>query len=118
MLMLAVWSVCTAHCTVEYLSGAAFVQCCTDEGSAADDHGAAQCVCSSIQASGGVFQKDVQSVPVPAAVLCLFDALSQDDARLSTEGVVKTTLCPLKTLPPWQFSARTALPPRAPSLIS
>jgi hypothetical protein len=105
VLVLAVWSVCTVHCTVENLEGGTALGCCSDESGGSCEHPSGHCVCSAVSASTAVFQRTIHAAPAPAPMLCLF-------------GAVKTTLSPLKTLPPWQFSYRAAVPPRAPSLIS
>jgi len=120
VMVLAVWAVCTAHCTIENLTGASEPSCCKEEGGQSGQVpvGPGQCVCSVIQAGGYVSHDNALLVPVPVRCLPLGNILCDSEDPLRRTGVVEATLSPPEVVRSWQFCFRTALPVRAPSLIS
>ena len=120
VMVLAVWSACTVHCTIENLTAGSTVPCCNDEGgqSGQAPGGPGQCVCSAIQAGGYVTHDKVVSAPVPLLTLSLFVIRCDLGELLAAPGIVEAALSPPEIAPPWQFCFRTALPARAPSLIA
>jgi len=120
ILILAIWSVCTAHCAVENLNGSAELPCCNERGGQSDEapNCPEQCVCSAIQSGGFVSQEKVLSIPVPVESLCLFDVLPADVDLPTTTALGEPRLAALDVLRPWQFFFRAALLARAPSSLS
>jgi hypothetical protein len=120
ILLLVVWSACTARCAIENLSGAAGLACCNEEGGQSDQgpDGSGHCVCGAIQAGGYVFQDGALSIPVPLDGVVLFVVASPEAELPMRPGRVEPASSPPGALEPWQFEFRAALPARAPSLVS
>jgi hypothetical protein len=117
VLVLAVWSACSARCAIESLTCAAALPCCDEGGGQSDQAPAApeHCICSSIQSGGYVSQDSAISAPLPVGGVCLFVATSPQS---ELPGIVELTPSPPGALKPWQFFLRAALLARAPSLAS
>ncbi len=119
----AFWALVTSHCGLENTFGLEFLTCSTK---AADStpHPSSDCgdddACATIES--GYYKSDEKQVSVlkPDLVpLALTLALLSEPAT----DEFAPGLAPPETAPPelaqaWQFSFRTALPPRAPSLLS
>ena len=112
-LVLAVlWVPVTSHCAWENVSGLQFFKCATDtpENSDCDGDGCAQLEKATYKTS------DPQVTPSLPLLTLLFRVLVIEPA-VSEESVLATA--PPPEIPAgWQFSFRTALPPRAPSFVS
>ena len=123
MLLLAiVWLPVTSHCLLlESASNFEFFSCCEHEETGTDHHEDECATDSCSLVEGAKYKSSLQRVTVPPL-----------DTRVLFElpPLLETSLTPITTgthqpddtlaqLPvSWQFSARTALPPRAPSLVS
>ena len=120
VMVLAVWSACTVHCTIENLTAGSTVPCCNDEGgqSGQAPGGPGQCVCSAIQAGGYVTHDKVVSAPVPRLTLSQFVIPCDFGDLPAGPGIVEAALSPPEIVRSWQFCFRAALPARAPSSIS
>jgi len=120
ILVLAIWSVCTAHCAIENLNGSTELPCCNESGGQSDQvpNAPGQCVCGVIQSGGYVSQEKVLSIPLPLDDLCLFE-VSPADIDLPTNAArIQPALATPEVVRPWQFFFRAALPARAPSCLS
>ena len=119
----AFWALVTSHCGLESTFGLEFLTC-TTEASDATPHQSSDCggddACATIES--GYYKSDEQQVLVlkpdlaPLALtLALLSELATDESapRLAT-----TRTAPPELAQAWQFSFRTALSPRAPSLLS
>ena len=119
----AFWALVTSHCGLENTFGLEFLTCSTESDHSAP-HQSSDCgdddACATIES--GYYkseEKQVSVVKPDLALLALtFALLAEPATDESAPG-----LAPLQTAPPelahaWQFSCRTTLPPRAPSLFS
>ena len=120
VMVLAVWSACAVHCSLENLTGASEAPCCKDEGgpSGRVPAGAEQCVCSTIQAGGYVSQENTRSTPAPLLSVLPGNSPCDSEDSLTRPGVAEAALSPPEVVRSWQFYFRAALPARAPSLVS
>jgi hypothetical protein len=119
LLLVAVWPLATSHCSLEQLPGLAFLAC-ADEAAAAphQDNDCETDTCASVE-SGLYKTEDHPTVPTPP----LISSELLTTVLLATELSTRETAVYFNSAPPelsrlWQFSLRTALPPRAPSLAS
>jgi hypothetical protein len=116
IILAVLWVPIVGHCVLEKMPGLEFLQCAGENGqSDCDDSGDA---CSELENPNYKLSKTNLEVPQPEFAI-LFHLLFQDSIR----NVLETQPKRLNEVPPeisssWQFSLRTALPPRAPSLIS
>lgn len=118
--LVALWVPATLHCQLEELPGLQFLACC-DHGETAphQDDDCRTDSCAMVE--GGLYKTNNSKVTAAPMV-----------SRLVVNPVVTLSANPLSTglrshlasdkspeLPvTWQFSRRTALPPRAPSFVS
>ncbi len=120
MLMLAVWGLATMHCDLEEVPGLEFLACCQHPDTAPhQDNDCDTDACSVVESGFYKIEEQAASVPIPLLVLTfvlpLWEAASPTPTPYSTELLN----CSPPELPrSWQFSYRTALPPRAPSLVA
>ena len=117
LVLLALWVPVTAHCKLETLSGLDFLACLEHEDSV--PHQDSDCkddVCASVE-SGNYRVEDNPPLILPPLVISAplgIDWLAEEPRP---ESAISATSFPPPELPRlWQFSYRTALPPRAPSL--
>jgi hypothetical protein len=120
VMVLAVWSACTAHCAIESLTRATALPCCDEDGGPSDQvpNAPGHCVCSSIQSGGYVPQETALAIALPLDGLCWFEVPPRDEDMLARPGIVEVNLSPPELVGAWQFFFRAALPARAPSLVS
>jgi len=116
--LLALWVPATMHCTLETTPGFSFLQsCCGADEAPPLDQDCAQDLCSVVES--GLYKIEDPSTFAPSLVVLLtFAAL---DWMAEPPAASVPDFFPASTAPPdlpkvWQFSQRTALPPRAPSL--
>ncbi len=124
ILLATLWLPVSSHCLLlEVSSGLESLSCCTHtEAQEAAPHHEDDCAtdaCSVVE--GAKYQSSFQRVTVPPLdTHVLFELLPLLEPTL-TSTVIGTHQSDdaLARLPvAWQFSARTALPPRAPSFVS
>ena len=120
VLVLAVWSACSAHCLIESLTRAAALPCCDEDGGQSDQAPGApgHCVCTTLQSGGYVSQDSALTAPLPLDGVCLYVAAPPQSERVTRPGSVEFTPSPPGALEPWQFLLRAAPQARAPSLAS
>lgn len=121
--IIAFWALMTNHCGLELLSGSEFLACAPQ--SEATPHQPKDCgddndSCAAVE-SGLYKAEEGQIAAAKAPVFAVAFAL----AVLSDLAAIESSAeqLPSDSSPPelarvWQFSFRTALPPRAPSFIS
>ena len=120
VLLLALWVPVTMHCTLETMPGFSFLQwCCGGDEAPEQDHDCSQDFCSAVES--GLYKIEDNPAVVPALVLLLAFAAWDCVAEPPTDSAPQ--FVPVSSAPPelprlWQFSYRTALPPRAPSLVA
>lgn len=117
--LVALWLPVTMHCTLETLPGLGFLQtCCGDEAlpsasDCQDDH------CAAVES--GLYKTEQRLSLAPAPIV--WAALAAWVWLVAPAPDPFSDLGPAPSPPPellstWQFSRRTALPPRAPSLVA
>ena len=113
----------TNHCAIELIPGLKFLACTPE--SAAAPHQPSDCddsndACATIE--GGLYkseQSQVSAGKVSFAPLTFVLALLSDlGAPTRTSSQASPEASPPELAHTWQFTSRTALPPRAPSFIS
>lgn len=110
------WVPLTSHCTWEYIPDLALFKCSGDteqpseQKSDCADDGCAQLETATYRSS------DTQPEVAPPAFLVLFQLLTLTDP--ASETCVAAVTTPPEIFTSWQFTFRTALPPRAPSFVS
>ena len=119
MLMLALWGLATMHCDLEQVPGFEFlVSCHSQDGAPQQDNDCESDGCSAVESGFYRIEEQASAVPVPLLMLSfllpVWEAAPPTPAPLS-----EPLICSPPELPRgWQFSYRTALPPRAPSLVA
>ena len=119
LLLTLLWAAASNHCKLEQVPGLSFLAC-TDhaEETPQQDRGCDTDGCSfEVQ----LYKTETAQASMPAPVLLftfflspLFDEL----VAPSTTSHILPDAAPVVLTRVWQFSYRTALPPRAPSLLS
>jgi hypothetical protein len=118
MVMLAVCGLATSHCALEHVPGLEFLAWCHHPDTAPhEDNDCDGDGCAAVERG---FYKVEDQAAVPAPLLVLSFVLPQWEARASTPAPHPLLVnCSPPELPrAWQFSYRTALPPRAPSPVA
>ncbi len=118
VVLLALWVPITSHCLLERVSGLPFLACASDDatkGNCDDDADGCQTVESASY-------RTEDSQPVVAdftfAIALLAPAVSFASPPLKDSAVALFAEPPSDLPSAWQFTFRTALPPRAPSFAS
>ena len=120
LLLLGTWFPCTVRCSLEMMAMDKPPACCSEVGGksspqpADSDH----CVCSWMKSGGYAFSKCALSVTAQdvVTILSILSPLGEDS--LTDPALPKPNYSPPGLATFWQFSFRTALPPRAPSTAS
>jgi len=119
MLTLALWGPASMHCTLEALPGLDFLKtCCFADAAPSAHNGCESDGCGAVEDGGYRAEDQPVSAPLPLLVLA---ALTSAPAATRLEfqaRFVVGSLAPPELPQAWQFSYRTALPPRAPSLVA
>ena len=119
LLLTLVWAAASNHCKLEQVPGLSFLAC-TDhaEDAPSQDQG---CDTDGCAFEVQLYKTENAQASMPAPVLLftffltpLFDEL----AAPATTSHILPDAAPVVLTRVWQFSYRTALPPRAPSLLS
>lgn len=121
VIVLALWASCTIRCELEMFASAKASSCCNageESGGGAPASSPDHCVCSVIASGGYVVQKSAPLAALAPDAILVFTVAAESEAALR-EAVVEDLIFAPPELPKiWQFSLRTALPPRAPSFVS
>lgn len=121
--VLALWVLAVNHCRLELVPGLAFLKCCQHESSEKTaGHHEEDCeddACAAVEE--GLYK--AESNPITAVRPTFVVLASFLTARLERDPPALTAHVHSADIPPelpnaWQFAFRTALPPRAPSLVS
>jgi hypothetical protein len=119
VIVLALWASCVIRCEAVKLGSAAALFCC---GEPSDDCGGQpastdHCVCSWVKSGGYISEQTSVSIPHPMdlSFVTSFVELQVHPPQIHS---VEVKFYPPELLTSWQFSFRTALSPRAPSLVS
>jgi hypothetical protein len=116
LLLLALWPLVVMHCKLETIPGLEFLRCASDTDTSSDCEGDG---CQTVE-SATYKPPDHQNVtPQPVFQVLALSALPEGENRSRDHDLCWF----VSSVPPelrkvWQFSFRTALPPRAPSIVS
>lgn len=118
--LLGLWLGATNHCKLEEIPGLNFLVCCDHEaGAPHQDEDCDNDTCAQVE--DGLYKtEDSKVAALPPGLLlvgCLSPAAEErSPSRFQIVGFC--TIAPPELPVTWQFSSRTALPPRAPSIAS
>jgi hypothetical protein len=118
--LLGLWLGATNHCSLEEIPGLNFLMCC-DHGDTAphQDNDCETDDCAVVE--DGLYKTEDSRVIAAAPLLVLPVCLLPSEAELAATRAVLSdflTISPPELPTTWQFSFRTALPVRAPSVTS
>jgi len=120
VLLLALWVPVTMHCTLETMPGFSFLQwCCGGDEASQPRQDCSQDACGAVES--GLYKTEDNHCFTSGWALLLELAAGEWVAEPPAEFV--PLVASVSSAPPelprfWQFSYRTALPPRAPSLVA
>lgn len=120
LLLVALWPLVTSHCSLEQMPGLEFLAC-VDEAATAphQENGCETDSCASVESGFYKTEDGRQVVPMPPLVASAFlTEILLEAEKPATAGCVVFDSIPPELPKVWQFSLRTALPPRAPSFVS
>jgi hypothetical protein len=116
LVALAFWGLATMHCDLEQLPGFEFLNCCQHEETIPhQDNDCAQDGCATIESGFYKLEEQPAAAPEPLLLLGVLTPLWEQPARRELPAVTPLSSSPPELPQRWQFSYRTALPPRAPS---
>jgi hypothetical protein len=111
------------HCRLEILTGFEFLSCCqhpqSEQSPAHHEKECADDGCAAVER--GLYRSETpQDAPVMPLLVCVawLAPLPELDPSSAFEHLVSISSSPPELPRAWQFSQRTALPPRAPSFVS
>lgn len=121
MIVLLLWGLAAMHCKLEGLPGLDFLKSCcmadtespADSSNDCDDDS-----CASVEGGAYRAEDQVASAPQPHLVLALHITLLKAPRPEPTCKDVAHSTAPPDLPKVWQFTFRTALPPRPPSIAS
>ena len=121
--LVAFWTLVTNHCALEAIPGLGLLAC-SPQGNDAVPHEPTDCgdedACAAVES--GFYKSEEGQVsakkPFFASAAFVLAALSQVTAAETAAGVAVPVIAGPELAHTWQFSFRTALPPRAPSFLS
>ncbi|HWQ90541.1 MAG TPA: hypothetical protein VN673_02630 [Clostridia bacterium] len=117
LILAALWAPITAHCAVEAVCGFDLLTCCSHaEAAPHQDDDCARDGCSVVES--GLYKIDEQPVTAPPMVLLTSCARAGAQLPESVLSFPIPVVAPPGLSQGWQFSCRTALPVRAPSLTA
>lgn len=113
------WVPLMSHCKLESIPGFEFLHCASDAQGSPANPGHCGAGCCSVESAKYQAPRNQETTPVVVVVILPCDLLSDLAQSLPPEvslGIL--TAAPPELPTSWQFTSRTALPPRAPSLAS
>ena len=119
LIVLALWASCVTRCEAARLAGRTALACC---GEASDDCGGKptspdHCICSWVHSGGYISESTVVPLPHSFDVVAFIQPVDWQ-APLPEARSTELIFSPPELLAGWQFTCRTAAPPRAPSFVS
>lgn len=117
-LLALLWLPLSSHCTWEHLPGFESFACHTDAETAPhQDDDCQGDACATVESGSYKIEEQPLSIPAQLLVPCIVQSLSTDVTPSFKAGSVPASPPPeLSRI--WQFTFRTAAPPRAPSFVS
>ncbi len=119
LVLVALWPLVTSHCDLEALPGFAILACADEPEATHADKNCETDTCASVE-SGFYKIEDAQPmVPTPSLVPSdLLTSILLSPAEPARSWPPRSDPAPPELPQSWQFTFRTALPARAPSLVS
>jgi hypothetical protein len=117
--VLVLWGLAAMHCKLEAVPGFDFLKsCCFVDSAPSSQEDCESDGCGAVEDGGYRVEEQTASAPQPPLILALLPIVIE--APLPELQACSFAAChPPPELPRgWQFSYRTALPPRAPSLVT
>ena len=119
LVMVALWGLATWHCNLELMPGLEFLSCCQHPDTAPhQDNDCDEDGCAVVESGLYKLEEQAASAPIPSLVLSVLLPLWEATAPSVHPPVESLSSAPPELPRIWQFSFRTALPPRAPSFVS
>ena len=120
VLLALFWVLATNHCRIETIPGLDFLVCCShDKASPHQDNDCETDGCAQVESGLYKMENNPVSVATPTFLLANFlTPLLEELAAPETASDVLIEAAPPELSKVWQFTSRTALPPRAPSIAS
>jgi hypothetical protein len=117
--VLVLWGLAAMHCQLETLPGLALLKsCCLVESAASSPNDCKSEGCCAVEDGNYRPEEQTTSVPQPFLVPALLASVIEVPLPELWADSVVASPSPPELLNVWQFSQRTALPPRAPSLVA
>lgn len=119
VLALVLYGLASMHCILEGVPGFDFLKCCcfVDSGPSSPK-GCENDSCSAVENGSYRAEEQTASAPQPLLLLALFSLAIEAPMPEPQVASLVASESPPELPKVWQFSHRTALPPRAPSLAS
>jgi hypothetical protein len=116
LVVLAVWPLAVVHCKLETIPGLEFLRCAADTPTSSDCQGDG---CETVESALYKVPDQQNITPEPVFETVMLSSLMERVRRPCENHSSWLVTCAPPELPKvWQFSFRTALPPRAPSIVS
>ena len=118
--LLALWVPATMHCALETVPGFSFLQHCCGGDEAPQQPGNCEAdLCGAVES--GLYKTEHHPTVTPSLAALVAPAAWERAAEPRLDSTPR--FAPVSSAPPelprfWQFHHRTALPPRAPSLVA
>jgi len=119
LMLVALWATASNHCRLEQFSCFDFLVCCDHDEAA--PHQDTDCDTDGCSFETQLYKTESRQVSVAAPAFLFAAFLLAEEPGLSASPSVKNTLpdaAPMELPRVWQFYHRTALPPRAPTLLA
>jgi hypothetical protein len=119
LMLVALWATASNHCRLEQFSCFDFLVCCDHDEAA--PHQDAHCDTDGCSFETQLYKTESSRVSVAAPDFsCVVFLLDEGDDLLTAPSAnhIHPDAAPMELLRIWHFFHRTALPPRAPSLLS
>jgi hypothetical protein len=119
MLLLVMWGLATMHCALEQVAGFEFLACCQHPDTVPhQDNDCSSDACAVVESGFYMIEEQASPVPLPGLGLSFVLPLWESFPPTPVPRCEPPNCSPPELPRTWQFSFRTALPPRAPSLVA
>ena len=116
LVMLALWPLAVMHCKLETIPGLEFLRCASDTPTGSDCQ---RDGCETVESAAYKTPDNQDIAPEPVFEIAMLSMLlEREDCPYEKHFCWPETAAPPEFRKSWQFSFRTALPPRAPSFVS
>jgi hypothetical protein len=120
LLLVALWPLVTSHCSLEQMPGLEILACADETATAPHQENDCQTDgCAAVESGFYKTEDGREVVPLPPLIPSAFlTTIFLEAAPPAAVSRVAIDSAPPELPQSWQFSFRTALPPRAPSFVS